>query len=48
MFQCLDKCSTLFDNHLLLGGQNYDMISKSKTLTDIMELFDYKNLIKEA
>ena len=39
-----------FDNHLLLGDLNYDMLSatKSKTLTDIMELFDYKNLIKEA
>ena len=34
----------------MLGDLNYDMLSdtKSKPLTDIMELFDYKNLIKKA
>ena len=44
--------TTLFDNHLhvLLGYLNYDMLSntKSKPLADIMELFDYKKLIKVA
>ena len=49
-FKSLDKCSTLYDNHLLFGDLNYDLLSesKSKPLTDIMELFDYKNLIKGA
>ena len=50
MFKCLDKCSTLLDKHLLLGDLNYDILlaTKSKTLTDIMELFDHNSLIKEA
>ena len=50
LFKSLDKCSTLYDNHLLFGDLNYDLLSesKSKPLTDIMELFDYKNLIKGA
>ena len=52
MFKCLDKCTTLFDNllHVLLGYLNYDMLSntKSKHLADILELFDYKKLIKAA
>ena len=50
MFKYLAKCTTLFDNHLLLGYLNYDMLSntKLKPLADIMQLFDYKNLIKQA
>ena len=47
LFKSLDKCSTLYDKHLLIGDLNYDLLSdsKSKPLTEIMELFDYKNLI---
>ena len=38
------------DNHILLGDLNYDLLSetKSKPLTEIMELFDLKNLITGA
>ena len=28
MFQCLDKCSTFFDNHLLLGDLNNDIFQQ--------------------
>ena len=44
LLKCLDKCSTLYDNHILFGDMNYDMLSvnKSKPLIEIMELFDYK------
>ena len=37
----------MYDNHILLGDLNYDLLSetKSKPLTQIMELFDLKNLI---
>ena len=50
LVKCLDKCSTLYDNHILFGDMNYDMLSvnKSKPLIEIMELFDYKNLITDA
>ena len=50
MFKSLDKCSTLYDQHILFGDLNYDLLSeaKFKTLTDLMELFDYENLIKDA
>ena len=46
LFKCLDKCSTLYDNHIRFG----DMLSvnKSKPLIEIMELFYYKNLITDA
>ena len=41
LFRCLDKCTTIYDNHLLLGDLNSDLLSetKSKPLTEIMELF---------
>ena len=50
LFRCLDKCTTIYDNHILLGDLNYDLLSetKSKPLTEIMELFDLKNLITGA
>ena len=50
LFKCLDKCSTLYDNHIPFGAMIYDMLSvnKSKPLIEIMELFDYKNIISDA
>ena len=48
MFKSLDRCSTLYDNDITFGDLNYDILSetKSRPLIDLMELFDYKNLIK--
>ena len=50
LFKCLDKCSTIYDNHIILGDLNYDLLSeiKSKPLVEIMELFDLKNIITDA
>ena len=50
LFKCLDKCSTIYDNHINLGDLNYDLLSeiKSKPLVEIMELFDLKNIITGA
>lgn len=50
LFKCLDKCSFFYENHLPIEDLIYDMLSESKykTLTDLMELFDYRNLIKDA
>ena len=49
LFICLDKYS-IFCDKLLIRDINYDMLSKSKfkTMTDLLELFDYKKLIKDA
>ena len=45
----LDKISIHFDNMILIGDLNYDCLDKTKseTLTDICDIFDFKNLIKD-
>ena len=45
----LDHCITLYDNYMLIGDMNYDLLNerKGKTLLDLIDIFDLKNLIKE-
>lgn len=53
-FNCLtpnvDKLITQYDNVMLLGDFNYDLLQKEKgkPLMDFIELFDFKNLIQSA
>ncbi len=47
----LDMVLIKYDNILLIGDTNFDMLSpgnNGKTLTDISEIFDMKNVIKGA
>ena len=46
----LDRISTHYDNILIAGDLNYDMLDKSKgtTLSDICDIFDLSSLIKSA
>ena len=46
----LDKCVTIYDNYMVIGDLNYDLLCKSKgsTLVELMELFDLTNLVKDA
>ena len=45
----LDKCITHYDNYMVIGDINYDLLcpNKGKVLFDIIELFDLSNLVKE-
>jgi hypothetical protein len=53
-FNCLTpnvfKLITQYDNVMLLGDFNYDLLQKEKgkPLMDLIELFDFKNLIQSA
>ena len=44
----MDLISTKFDNILILGDLNYDLLDRTKgtTLHDMCDIFDLKNLIK--
>ena len=46
----LDRISTHYDNILIAGNLNYDMLDKPKgaTLSDICDIFDLSSLIKSA
>ena len=46
----IDKISTQYDNIMVAGDLNYDCLdsSKSKTLSDICDIFDFTNLVKTA
>ena len=46
----LDKCVALFDQYMVLGDLNYDLLceTKGKSLLNIMELFDLSNLINKS
>ena len=48
--KCIDRCMTFYDNYIVIGDLNYDLLceKKGKTLFDLMELFDLQNLVKEA
>ena len=50
--QCLalDIAFRNFDNVILLGDLNFDMLSKEKSspLTELCDIFDLKNLVREA
>jgi hypothetical protein len=43
-----DKISTLYDNVLILGDINYDMLSEHKgaPLKNVCDIFDFVNLVK--
>ena len=43
------RATSLYDNILVMGDMNYDLLSetKSKVLTDIMELYNLENMIRE-
>lgn len=45
----VDKCITLFDQYMVKGDLNYDLLNetKGKPLVEIMELFDVSNLIQK-
>ena len=45
-----DKCMTYYDKYMVIGDLNYDLLceNKGKTLSELMELFDLTNLVKEA
>ena len=44
-----DKCVSLFDNYMVIGESNYDLLcdTNGKPLANIMELFDISNLIQK-
>jgi hypothetical protein len=44
----LDKISTIFDNIMVLGDLNYDMLhlNKGKVLVELCDIFDLTNVIK--
>ena len=44
----LDKCVTLFDQYMVIGDLNYDLLyeTKGKPLVSIVELFDLSSLIQ--
>ena len=46
----LDKSMTYYDNYMVIEDLNYDLLceNKGKTLSELMELFDLTNLVKEA
>ena len=46
----LDKCMTYYDNYMVIEDLNYDLLceNKGKTLSELMELFDLTNLVKQA
>ena len=41
---------TYYDNYMVIGDLNYDLLceNKGKTLSELMELFDLTNLVKQA
>ena len=43
--KCIDRCMTFYDNYIVIGDLNYDLLceNKGKTLFDLMELFDLQN-----
>ena len=45
----LDKCITLFDQNMVIGDLNYDLLNetKGKPLANIMELFDLPNSVQK-
>jgi hypothetical protein len=45
-----DKCMTYYDKYMVIGDLNYDLLceNKGKTLSELMELFDLTNLVKQA
>ena len=46
----VDKLFTQYDNVMLIGDLNYDLLhyDKGRPLMDFIELFDFKNLIQSA
>ena len=46
----MDRISTIYDNILIVGDLNYDILDKNKgaTLLDLCDIFDFSNLIKSA
>ena len=48
--KALDVAFTNFDNVILLGDLNFNMLSREKSapLTDLCDIFDLSNLVKEA
>ncbi|KAL4227059.1 hypothetical protein ACF0H5_015033 [Mactra antiquata] len=50
MIPCVDKILTQYDNFMLLGDLNFDLLcnQKGKPLSDFIELFHFSNLIKSA
>jgi len=43
----LDKCSSKYDNYILLGDLNFDLLDNAKCspLNDIMDVFDLSNMV---
>lgn len=49
--QTFDQLSGKYDNNLILGDLNYNMLldnSKSTPLNNVCDIFDFSNLIKKA
>lgn len=49
MSPVLDRISEKYENHVIMGDLNFDMLDKSKceTVSDICDIFDLSNMIKE-
>ena len=51
-FNCMttpNKCSSKYDNYILLADLNFDLLDNAKcsTLNDIMDVFDLSNMVKK-